>query len=168
MKVGILTYHRAENYGALLQSYALSSYLRSQGFEVGFVDYWPDYHKDYFRIFPRKKFATGGLAAKVLSLYWATVWGLPWECPALRNIRATRMSAGSSMRSSMEVTRSGASRTFRPIRGWISGISARPTSKPGKSRMREAPDRYTCPKKRRACSKSIFPILRDCLSASLL
>lgn len=77
MKVGILTYHRAENYGALLQSYALSSYLRSQGFEVGFVDYWPDYHKDYFRIFPRKKFATGGLAAKVLSLYWATVWGLP-------------------------------------------------------------------------------------------
>lgn len=76
-KVGILTYHRAENYGALLQAYALSSYLRSRGFEVGFVDYWPDYHKDYFRIFPRKKFVTGGLVTKGLSIYWATVWALP-------------------------------------------------------------------------------------------
>lgn len=44
---------------------------------MDFVDYWPDYHKDYFRIFPRKKFMTGGLAAKVLSVYWATVWALP-------------------------------------------------------------------------------------------
>lgn len=77
MKVGILTYHRAENYGALLQAYALREYLKSQGYDVDFVDYWPDYHKDYFRIFPCKKFMTGGLAAKVLSLYWATVWGLP-------------------------------------------------------------------------------------------
>ncbi len=77
MKVGVLTYHRAENYGALLQAYALREYLKGQGYDVDFVDYWPDYHKDYFRIFPRKKFMTGGLAAKVLSLYWATVWGLP-------------------------------------------------------------------------------------------
>ncbi len=77
MKVGILTYHRAENYGALLQAYALREYLKRQGYDVDFVDYWPDYHKDYFRIFPRKKFATGGLVAKALSVYWATVWALP-------------------------------------------------------------------------------------------
>ena len=77
MKVGILTYHRAENYGALLQAYALRSYLKEQGYDVDFVDYWPDYHKDYFRIFPGKKFRYGGLSAKLLCIYWATVWALP-------------------------------------------------------------------------------------------
>ena len=77
MKVGILTYHRAENYGALLQAYALRSYLKGQGYDVDFVDYWPDYHKDYFRIFPRRKFSAGGFAAKALSVYWGTVWALP-------------------------------------------------------------------------------------------
>lgn len=39
MKIGILTYHRAENFGAILQAYALSSYLRSEGHEVELIDY---------------------------------------------------------------------------------------------------------------------------------
>ena len=75
MKVGILTYHRAENYGALLQAYALSSFLKKQGFEVGFVDYWPNYHEDYFRIFPRIRFKKGGFASKLICLYQTMVWG---------------------------------------------------------------------------------------------
>lgn len=41
MKIGILTYHRAENYGALLQAYALKEYLYTKGYDVAFVDYWP-------------------------------------------------------------------------------------------------------------------------------
>ena len=44
MKIGILTYHRAENYGALLQAYALKEYLYTKGYDVAFVDYWPQYH----------------------------------------------------------------------------------------------------------------------------
>ena len=75
MKIGILTYHRAENYGALLQSYALLFYLRNKGFDASFVDYWPEYHRDYFRIFPRLKFREGGLAIKVFCVYMAVVWG---------------------------------------------------------------------------------------------
>lgn len=43
MKIGILTFHRAKNYGAMLQCYALSSFLKSMGFEVGVLDYRPDY-----------------------------------------------------------------------------------------------------------------------------
>ena len=43
MKIGILTYHRAHNYGALLQAYALQTYLRGLGHEVEIIDYWPDY-----------------------------------------------------------------------------------------------------------------------------
>ena len=45
MKIGILTYHRAHNYGAMLQAYALLSYLRNNGHDVEIIDYWPDVHR---------------------------------------------------------------------------------------------------------------------------
>lgn len=48
MKIGILTYHRAHNYGAVLQAYALKSYLVVQGHTVEFIDYWPDYRKGMY------------------------------------------------------------------------------------------------------------------------
>ena len=51
MKIGILTYHRAINYGAILQSYALQAFLEQHGFDASFVDYWPDYHKAFYKIF---------------------------------------------------------------------------------------------------------------------
>lgn len=41
MKIGILTFHRATNYGAILQAYALVSYLRSLGHDAKIVDYKP-------------------------------------------------------------------------------------------------------------------------------
>lgn len=75
MKVGILTYHRAENYGALLQAYALMTYLKGLGHDVSFVDYWPEYHEDYFRVFPIKKFKEGKLPIKLYCLYLTLVWG---------------------------------------------------------------------------------------------
>lgn len=43
MKIGILTYHRAHNYGAVLQSYALKIYLEQIGHNVTVVDYCPNY-----------------------------------------------------------------------------------------------------------------------------
>ena len=39
MKVGILTYHRANNYGAYLQAYALTMKVRSFGYEAEIIDY---------------------------------------------------------------------------------------------------------------------------------
>ncbi len=45
MKIGILTYHCAHNYGAVLQCYALQEYLKSLGHEVCVVDYRPTYLK---------------------------------------------------------------------------------------------------------------------------
>lgn len=41
MKVGILTFHRATNYGAILQAYALIQYLINQGYDAKIVDYKP-------------------------------------------------------------------------------------------------------------------------------
>lgn len=54
MKLGILTFHCAHNYGALLQCYALQEYLHSLGHEVFVIDYRPwylvrDYQRSSFR-----------------------------------------------------------------------------------------------------------------------
>lgn len=49
MKIGILTFHRALNYGAVLQAYALSTYINSQkNCDCEIVDYYcPKIEKDY-------------------------------------------------------------------------------------------------------------------------
>ncbi len=39
MKIGILTFHRALNYGAVLQAYALQEYLCKQGADARIIDY---------------------------------------------------------------------------------------------------------------------------------
>lgn len=41
MKIGIITFHWATNYGAVMQSYALSKYLSSQGHNVQIINYYP-------------------------------------------------------------------------------------------------------------------------------
>ena len=43
MKVGILTFHYATNYGAVLQTYALQNKLKELGHDVYIIDRWPDY-----------------------------------------------------------------------------------------------------------------------------
>ena len=53
MKIGILTFHRAINYGAFLQAFALKTYLTSLGNEVEIVDYWPEGHADCYRVLPQ-------------------------------------------------------------------------------------------------------------------
>lgn len=51
MKIGILTFHCAHNYGAVLQAYALQEYLRSQGYEVRIIDYRPEALVSYYKLF---------------------------------------------------------------------------------------------------------------------
>lgn len=47
MKIGILTFHRALNYGAVLQCFALQEALKSIGHEVRIIDYRPPYLESY-------------------------------------------------------------------------------------------------------------------------
>lgn len=54
IRIGLLTFHRAYNYGALLQCYALSHTLNKLGFECKVIDYWPNYFKENYYI--TKKF----------------------------------------------------------------------------------------------------------------
>lgn len=48
MKAAILTFHRAHNYGAVLQCYALNRAISKENIECITVDYWPDYFKSIY------------------------------------------------------------------------------------------------------------------------
>ena len=37
-KIGILTFHRAVNYGAVLQAYALQKFMNTKGIETEVID----------------------------------------------------------------------------------------------------------------------------------
>ena len=50
MKVGILTYHFSDNYGALFQAYSLRKWLLDRGVEAEFVNYHPTYVEEGGRL----------------------------------------------------------------------------------------------------------------------
>lgn len=56
MKIGILTFHFARNYGAVLQCYALQRYLTARGHEVRVVDYRPSAVAGGYRWFDVRRF----------------------------------------------------------------------------------------------------------------
>jgi hypothetical protein len=43
MKIGLLIYHFSENYGALMQAYALREWFLSRGLDAEYINYHPDY-----------------------------------------------------------------------------------------------------------------------------
>ncbi|MBQ6880368.1 MAG: polysaccharide pyruvyl transferase family protein [Bacteroidales bacterium] len=50
MKVGILTFHRAHNYGAVLQCYALQTILQDRGHDVHVIDYRQPWIEDFYKV----------------------------------------------------------------------------------------------------------------------
>lgn len=51
-KIGVLTFHRAENYGSAMQSYALQKYLEEKlGIKNELIDYVPDGQEDFYKLF---------------------------------------------------------------------------------------------------------------------
>lgn len=54
MKIGILTFHWAVNYGAILQAYALQEYLKLEGHDVCIVNYKPKNYDDTILNFIKK------------------------------------------------------------------------------------------------------------------
>ncbi len=55
MKIGILTFHCAYNYGAVMQCYALQQSLESMGHDVEVIDYRPGYLVEPYKIFDCKR-----------------------------------------------------------------------------------------------------------------
>lgn len=56
MRIGIATFHRSHNYGALLQAIALRFVIEQCGHKCSFIDYWPLYHKKMYNVLSRSKF----------------------------------------------------------------------------------------------------------------
>lgn len=65
MKIGILTFHNAMNYGAILQCYALQSYLEANYVaDVSIINYTPEYFKKVFYD-PMKPLSAYGVKGKI-------------------------------------------------------------------------------------------------------
>lgn len=66
MKIGILTFHRAHNYGAMLQAYATKTFLCSKGYgDVRIVDYEPEKHKYGYAVFDKQTFSNLNFLQKI-------------------------------------------------------------------------------------------------------
>lgn len=65
MKIGILTFHCAHNYGAVLQAYALSKYLASTGNDVEIINYRPASITRAHGVFPLGIFCKEGIKGKI-------------------------------------------------------------------------------------------------------
>ena len=65
MKIGILTYHRSHNYGALLQAIALRHKLEELGHKVYFIDYWPKYHQQIYDFFSKEEALKKGIKGAI-------------------------------------------------------------------------------------------------------
>ena len=55
MKITILTFQFAHNYGALLQAFALKDYLQSLGHQVNIAPYYPEWAQAEYAISPFAK-----------------------------------------------------------------------------------------------------------------
>lgn len=65
MKVGIVTFHCALNYGALAQTYALQEFLKNNNYEVEIINYQPDYLTDPYRLFNYNRWASKSFKGKI-------------------------------------------------------------------------------------------------------
>lgn len=61
MKIGILTFHCANNNGAVLQCYALQEYIKTLGHEVYVIDYRPDYVAKRYVVFSFRRLLSKNL-----------------------------------------------------------------------------------------------------------
>lgn len=56
MRIGILTFHGAHNYGSVLQAYALSAWLKDQGHDVQIINLRNRAQKEAYRIYKHRSF----------------------------------------------------------------------------------------------------------------
>lgn len=56
MNIGIITFHCAHNYGAVLQAYSSKTFLESLGHTVYFIDYRPNFLTDKYKVYNWKRY----------------------------------------------------------------------------------------------------------------
>ena len=68
MRIGILTFHRAHNYGAVLQCYALQTFLEQSGHDVEIIDYLLDDLLECYQWFNRNRIIRKNLLLSIKEL----------------------------------------------------------------------------------------------------
>lgn len=58
MRIGILTFHKAHNYGAVLQCYALQKFIEAQGHKVYVIDYSNELTMKCYKVWDIERFRT--------------------------------------------------------------------------------------------------------------
>ena len=54
MRIGIITFHRAINYGAVLQTYALQKFLNVSNYDAEVIDYRCEHMENFYKTFTNK------------------------------------------------------------------------------------------------------------------
>lgn len=85
MKIGILTYHRVHNFGALLQAVALRYVLQNMGHQVYYVDYYPPYHRRIYKVFSWHDFFSRDTIRKKMRYVIDRVTQYPYRRERQRN-----------------------------------------------------------------------------------
>lgn len=67
MKIGIITFHRATNYGAALQAFALQEALNKMGYEAEIIDYACEFLEQYYKKFYNPKKTFKGLISAIIN-----------------------------------------------------------------------------------------------------
>lgn len=70
IKIATITTHGALNYGAVLQAYALSTYLNEVGYHCEILDYRPNYVKESYRLVKMPHSPSGLLLAGFQTLHY--------------------------------------------------------------------------------------------------
>ena len=70
IKIATITTHGALNYGAVLQAYALSTYLNGAGYHCEILDYRPNYVKESYRLIKAPHSPSGVLLAGFQALHY--------------------------------------------------------------------------------------------------
>lgn len=121
MKIGILTFHCAENYGAVLQCYATQEFLKDHGHEVCVIDYRPDYLLRPYQLLNTKRINCGKPLQAVVNLSKELIH-IPKRCYLKRaflkfagkHLALTERATATSIPSDMEAYVVGSDQVWNP------------------------------------------------------
>jgi hypothetical protein len=108
LRIGILTYHFSDNFGALLQAYGLKTWLKKQGHDAEFINYHPDHVEDggsFVRLLdPRNARANAKILYLKLSSLKRQLFGNKAQAGAFEDFRTQELGVrGARMRSKADV-----------------------------------------------------------------
>ena len=84
MKIGIITFHGADNYGSVLQAYALTEYLNDKGYDAEIIDYY--FEHDYRQYKPFRTY----LYSRQPKAFLSDVFSYSVHCKRIKNFQNFR------------------------------------------------------------------------------